>query len=203
MVERFQQVVTPEVRAAAEARGLTVRQLVTLASIVEKETARADERPLVAAVYSNRLKLGMGLQSDPTVIYALQRDGTFSGNLHRDDLRIDSSYNTYRYPGLPPGPIAAPGKASLEAAANPAGDYLYFSRNDGRTSLVERRRTQPQMQKYWSSISGPGRAGGAGGARAEGQEGRKRRTTPAALTKSEGLGRPERNASFRLRFQIL
>jgi len=170
MVERFQQVVTPEVRAAAEARGLTVRQLVTLASIVEKETARADERPLVAAVYSNRLKLGMGLQSDPTVIYALQRGGTFSGNLHRDDLRIDSPYNTYRYPGLPPGPIAAPGKASLEAAAKPAEvDYLYFvSRNDGshefgRTLDEHNRNVQKYQVQYFRDLRA-GRAGEAGGA---------------------------------------
>ena len=97
-----------------------MRQLVTLASIVEKETAKPDERPLVAAVYTNRLRIGMGLQCDPTVIYALQRAGRYNGNLRRDDLQFDSPYNTYRYPGLPPGPIAAPGKGSLEAAASPA-----------------------------------------------------------------------------------
>jgi len=133
MVDRFEQVLTPEMRKAAEARGLTVRQLVTLASIVEKETAKPEERPLVAAVYSNRLKIGMGLQCDPTVIYALQRAGRYNGNLRRDDLLFDSPYNTYRYPGLPPGPIAAPGKGSLEAAAAPADvEFVYFvSRNDG------------------------------------------------------------------------
>jgi UPF0755 protein len=133
MVARFHDVLTPEVRQAAAARGLSVRQLVTLASLVEKETARPEERPLVAAVYSNRLKVGMGLQCDPTVIYALQRAGRYTGNLRRDDLMFDSPYNTYRYPGLPPGPIAAPGKGSIEAAAAPANvDFLYFvSRNDG------------------------------------------------------------------------
>jgi len=133
MVERFRHVFTQDLRDGAAARGLSVRQLVTLASIVEKETGAADERPLVAAVYSNRLKIGMGLQCDPTVIFALQRVGRFDGNLSRDDLAFDSPYNTYRYPGLPPGPIAAPGKGSLEAAARPAdADYLYFvSRNDG------------------------------------------------------------------------
>jgi UPF0755 protein len=133
MTERFLQVLTPELRQTAAARGLSVRQLVTLASIVEKETARAEERPLVAAVYSNRLKIGMGLQCDPTVIYALIRAGRYDGNLRRDDLMFDSPYNTYRYAGLPPGPIAAPGQGSLEAAARPADvNYIYFvSRNDG------------------------------------------------------------------------
>jgi len=133
MVDRFVHVLTPEMREAASARNLTVRQLVTLASIVEKETGAGEERPLVAAVYSNRLRIGMGLQCDPTVIYALQRAGRFDGNLRRDDLSFDSPYNTYRYAGLPPGPIAAPGRASLEAAARPADvEYLYFvSRNDG------------------------------------------------------------------------
>ena len=133
MVARFEKALTPEVRQQAAARGLTVRQLVTLASLVEKETARPAERPLVAAVYANRLKIGMGLQCDPTVIYALERAGRFDGNLTRADLQFDSPYNTYRYSGLPPGPIAAPGQASLEAAAQPADvPYLYFvSRNDG------------------------------------------------------------------------
>jgi UPF0755 protein len=109
MVERFRQVLTEELKAAANARGLSIRQLVTLASLVEKETAKPEERPIVAAVYANRLRLGMPLQCDPTVIYALQQTGKYDGNLRREDLAFDSPYNTYRYPGLPPGPIAAPG----------------------------------------------------------------------------------------------
>ena len=133
MVERFRKAAPEALIARAAASGLTARQLVTLASIVEKETAKAEERPLVAAVYRNRLEIGMPLQCDPTVIYALQRARRFDGNLRRDDLMFDSPYNTYRYPGLPPGPIAAPGRAALEAVAAPADvDYLYFvSRNDG------------------------------------------------------------------------
>jgi UPF0755 protein len=133
MADLFEKVFTPAMRDAAKAAGLTVRQAVTLASLVEKETAVAEERPLVAAVYLNRKKIGMPMQADPTVIYALSRSGQFDGNLRRDDLQFDSPYNTYRYPGLPPGPIAAPGKAALEAAVNPAPvDYLYFvSKNDG------------------------------------------------------------------------
>ena len=110
-----------------------MREVVTLASLVEKETARPEERPTVAAVYLNRLKIGMGLQCDPTVIYALQKAGRYTGNLTRADLAFDSPYNTYKYAGLPPGPIAAPGRPSLEAVLKPAEvDYLYFvSRNDG------------------------------------------------------------------------
>jgi UPF0755 protein len=133
MVDRFAQLFTEEMRQAAEAQGLTTRDAVTLASIVEKETARAEERPVVAAVYLNRLKAHMPLQCDPTVIYALERNGRYDGNLTRADLEMDSPYNTYRYPGLPPGPIASPGLASLKAAVAPAAvDFLYFvSRNDG------------------------------------------------------------------------
>lgn len=133
MVARFEHVLTPEMRQAAEARKVSVHQLVTLASIVEKETARPDERPIVAAVYDNRLRIGMPLQCDPTLIYALQRAGHYDGNLRRDDLAFDSPYNTYRHAGLPPGPIASPGRAALEAALHPAtDDFLYFvSRNDG------------------------------------------------------------------------
>jgi UPF0755 protein len=152
MVRRFEQTLTPELRARAAGRGLSVRELVTLASLVEKETARGEERPLVAAVYSNRLAIGMGLQCDPTVIYALERAGSYDGNLTRAGLQIDSPYNTYRYAGLPPGPIAAPGKASLEAAADPADvPYLYFvSRNDGShafaTTLDEHNRNVHEWQ---------------------------------------------------------
>jgi UPF0755 protein len=166
MVDRFRQVLTPDMRAAAEARGLSVRQLVTLASLVEKETAKPEERPIVAAVYANRLGIGMGLQCDPTVIYALQLAGRYTGNLRRDDLAFDSPYNTYRYPGLPPGPIAAPGKGALEAAARPAAaDFLYFvSRNDGshefaRTLDQHNRNVQRWQVQYFRDR----RAAGAGG----------------------------------------
>ena len=133
MVAAFKNALTEDIRASAKEAGLTVRQLVTLASLVEKETGAGAERPLVAAVYRNRMKVGMGMQADPTVIYALQKAGKYHGNLSRDNLQFDSPYNTYRYAGLPPGPIAAPGKASLQAAAKPADvDYLYFvSKNDG------------------------------------------------------------------------
>jgi len=156
MVDRFMHVLTPDLKAAALARGLSIRQLVTLASIVEKETGRPEERPLVAAVYENRLRIGMGLQCDPTVIYALQLAGLYNGNLRRDDLHFDSPYNTYRYAGLPPGPIASPGKASLEAAAHPADvDYIYFvSRNDGthefaRTLADHNRNVQKFQVQYF------------------------------------------------------
>ena len=133
MVGRFRQLFTADMQQAASALQLTPRQAVTLASLVEKETAMPAERPMVAAVYLNRLKIGMGMQADPTVIYALQRAGRYTGNLRRDDLSFDSPYNTYRYAGLPPGPIASPGLASLQAAVAPANvDFLYFvSRNDG------------------------------------------------------------------------
>jgi len=133
MTALFEKTMTPAMRESAKAHGLTVREAVTLASLVEKETAVPEERPLVAAVYLNRKNIGMAMQADPTVIFALQRSGQYTGNLRRDDLQFDSPYNTYRYPGLPPGPIAAPGRAALEAAVAPAKvDYLYFvSKNDG------------------------------------------------------------------------
>jgi UPF0755 protein len=118
---------------------LTTRQLVTLASLVEKETGAPPERPIVSAVYRNRMKVGMGMQADPTVVYALVKAGRYDGNIRKTDLDFDSPYNTYKYPGLPPGPIASPGRASLEAAAAPADvPYLYFvSRNDGTHVFAE------------------------------------------------------------------
>ena len=133
MVTGFRNALSLETQTAAKAAGLSMRELVTLASLVEKETGAANERPLVAAVYRNRMKLGMGMQADPTVIYALTKAGRYKGNLSRENLQFDSPYNTYKYAGLPPGPIAAPGRASLDAAAKPADvDYLYFvSKNDG------------------------------------------------------------------------
>jgi UPF0755 protein len=152
MVTAFRDALTPEIVQRAAARGLSVRQLVTLASLVEKETAKPEERPVVAAVYSNRLRIGMGMQCDPTVIYALERAGKYTGNLRREDLQFDSPYNTYRYAGLPPGPIAAPGRASIEAASAPEDvPYLYFvSRNDGShvfsTTLDEHNRNVFEYQ---------------------------------------------------------
>ncbi len=133
MVDRFRAVYTDDMRARAQSRGMTTRQVVTLASLVEKETAKPEERPIVAAVYGNRMKIGMPMQADPTVVYALEKQHRYDGNIRRDDLAMESPYNTYKYPGLPPGPIASPGKAALEAAAAPADvPYLYFvSRNDG------------------------------------------------------------------------
>jgi UPF0755 protein len=133
MVDRFLSTYTESMRQSAAAQALTARQVVTLASLVEEETAQPQEHPLVAAVYRNRMRLDMPMQADPTVIYALQKSGRYNGNIRREDLQYDSPYNTYRHPGLPPGPIASPGKASLEAALAPADvPYLYFvSRNDG------------------------------------------------------------------------
>lgn len=134
MVKGFRNALTADMIASAKAGGFSVRELVSLAALVEKETGTPEERPIVAAVYRNRVGIRMPMQADPTVIYALQKAGKYNGNLTREHLReFDSPYNTYMYPGLPPGPIASPGRASLEAAAKPAdADYLYFvSKNDG------------------------------------------------------------------------
>jgi UPF0755 protein len=139
MVGFFRDRFDAELRAKSAAEGLSIREVVTLASLVEKETAEPSERPLVAAVYRNRLEKHMPMQADPTVIYAMQKAGKYNGNIRRDDLQIDSPYNTYRYPGLPPGPIASPGLAALQAAVRPADvKYLYFvSRNDGTHAFAE------------------------------------------------------------------
>jgi UPF0755 protein len=111
--------------------GLDAIQTVTLASLVERETPRPEERPLVAGVFYNRLRSGTPLQCDPTVQYALQLAGRPEQNVRPEHLRIDSLYNTYAHKGLPPGPIANPGEASIRAALNPAPtDYLYFVAND-------------------------------------------------------------------------
>lgn len=129
---------------------LSRHQVLTLASIVEKETGRAEERPLVAAVFLNRLRQGIPLQADPTVIYALTT--SFDGDLNRQHLRTPSPYNTYLVKGLPPGPIANPGRAAIEAVLAPAASpYLYFvAKNDGThffsTSLTEHNRAVRQYQ---------------------------------------------------------
>lgn len=116
-------------RAVAHEIGLTsdVQRTVTMASIIEKETAVPEERPVVASVYYNRLQKRIALQADPSVIYAELLTGSYEGSLHHADMEVQSAYNTYRHPGLPPGPIGNPGKSSLEAAMHPAvTDYYYF-----------------------------------------------------------------------------
>ena len=129
MVRRF--------RAEAAQIGLTqpgrqpgtanIHAIVTLASLVERETAIPTERPLVASVLSNRLTKGMPLMTDPAIIYGLETEGRWRGAIYQSDLAYDTPYNTYRHAGLPPGPIANPGAASLRAAMQPAAsDYLYF-----------------------------------------------------------------------------
>ncbi len=133
MVRRFRELWTPQRQARANQLGFSLRQTVTLASLIEKETGRAEERALVSAVFHNRLRVNMNLACDPTVVYAVKRVKKYDGVINRSDLELDSPYNTYLHPGLPPGPITNPGVASLEAALNPASaDYLYFvSKNDG------------------------------------------------------------------------
>lgn len=130
MVARLKQTVSGEYEARAKELGMRMHQVLTLASVIEKETARPQERSLISGVFHNRLRRNIPLQSDPTVIYAMNE---FDGDLRKKDLAIDSPYNTYVVLGLPPGPIANPGKAAIQAALYPlTTDYLYFvSRNDG------------------------------------------------------------------------
>lgn len=130
MVEQFRTRLAPELKDAAAERGLDPHQLVTLASIIQKEAGNEEEMPLISAVFHNRLQRRMPLQADPTVIYGI---ADFDGNLTREHLNTPTPYNTYRMRGLPPGPIASPGEEALRAAAMPAAvDYLYFvSRGDG------------------------------------------------------------------------
>lgn len=155
MVQSFEKALDAGLRQAGASRGMSVREIVTMASLVEEEAQRPDERPLISAVYHNRLKIGMGLQCDATVIYAMQRAGRWNGNITRADLAMDSPYNTYKYRGLPPGPIANPGRASLEAAVAPADvPYLYYvSRNDGShafaTTLDEHNRNVEEFQRQY------------------------------------------------------
>ena len=130
MVGRFQQVWGELEREGVSAEAPSQNKMVILASVVEKESGLGSERPLIASVFFNRLEKGMALQSDPTVIYGLKN---FNGDLTKKDLQKPGPYNTYIKPGLPPGPIANPGREALRAVLFPArSDYLYFvSKNDG------------------------------------------------------------------------
>ncbi len=148
MVKRFWEVFNSLVRGQRPT--MPVKDIVTLASIVEKETGLAEERPVIASVFLNRLKKRMRLESDPTVIYGLE---DFGGDLKRKDLRAPSPYNTYLHRGLPPGPIANPGREALKAVIKPVKtDYLYFvSKNDGShhfsSTLNEHNRAVYKYQK--------------------------------------------------------
>ncbi|MBN2126167.1 MAG: endolytic transglycosylase MltG, partial [Deltaproteobacteria bacterium] len=149
MVKRFHELVDP-LQDRARQVGMELEEVISLASIVEKETGLARERPLIASVFLNRLKRGMRLESDPTVIYGLK---DFDGNLTREDLRHNTPYNTYTRRGLPPGPIANPGLDSIRAVLSPAEtNYLYFvSKNDGShhfsATLAEHNRAVVKYQK--------------------------------------------------------
>ena len=136
MVKRFHNVFTKEMQKRADEMGMTTRQVVALASLIEKEAKVDSERELISSVFHRRLKLGVPLACDPTVIYAALLEDKYRGKIYQSDLDRDSPYNTYKYAGLPPGPIASPGRRSIEAALNPADtDYLYFvvdaTKNDG------------------------------------------------------------------------
>jgi UPF0755 protein len=150
MVDQLGQVFNEELRTRARELQLTPHEVLTLASVIEKETGVGDERPQISSVFHNRLKKRIPLQSDPTVIYGLTN---YDGNLRRKDLSDLSPYNTYRWPGLPPGPIASPGVQSILAALYPVPSaYLYFvSRNDGThhfsATLVEHNKAVEKYQK--------------------------------------------------------
>jgi UPF0755 protein len=155
MLQRFRALFSPQWEQRAAELGMTVHEIVTLASIIEKETSEPSERPLISSVFHNRLRRGMRLETDPTVIYGIKN---FDGNLTRKHLETPNPYNTYLIKGLPPGPIANPGKEALEAALYPARtDYLFFvSRNNGThhfsTSLSDHHRA---VQHYQTGLGRP------------------------------------------------
>ena len=156
MVERFNEKTAP-LREKVKGSGMTMNEIVTLASIVEKETGSAEERPVIASVFLNRLKKGMRLESDPTVIYGIEN---FNGNLTREDLNRPGPYNTYTERGLPAGPIANPGIDSIRAVLYPSEtDFLFFvSKNDGThhfsKTLREHNRAVQTYQKRSRKRSG-------------------------------------------------
>ena len=145
MFARFQTVFTPQWQARAKEKGLTVHQVVTLASIIEKETGAAFERPLIASVFHNRLKKKMRLESDPTVIYGIK---DFDGNLTRKHLAEKTPYNTYQIKGLPPGPIASPGAEALKAVLFPAEtNFLFFVAKKNRTHQFS-----TNLKDHWRAV---------------------------------------------------
>ncbi len=156
MVTRFQQVWQPAWDSLLQAHAMSRNDAMALAAIVEKEARKPEERPIIAAVYLNRLKKGMRLQADPTVQYAI---GHHVARVFYRDLEIDSPYNTYKYSGLPPGPIASPGKPAMAAAVNPANvPYLYFvAHPDGHheftSSFREHSTAVKRARREWDSVA--------------------------------------------------
>lgn len=156
MVHRFEQVWKPQWTVRLDTLPLSRHDVVTLASIVEREAKLPEERPVIAAVYLNRLRRGMLLQADPTVQYAL---GQHRARVYYKDLTIDSPYNTYRHKGLPPGPIASPGAASLLAVLYPANvPYLYFvalpdGHDEFRTDLAGHDQAKREARKAWDAVT--------------------------------------------------
>jgi UPF0755 protein len=151
MVHQFKKVFGPDFARKASELGISEREAVVLASIIEKETSLSEEKPLISAVFHNRLRKKIPLQSDPAVIYGIKN---FNGNLTKEDLMRPTPYNTYLFAGLPPTPICNPGKGSLLAAVHPAPvSYLYFvSKNDGShyfsSDIEEHNRAVWKYQKY-------------------------------------------------------
>jgi UPF0755 protein len=133
MISQFRSVFDETRQSRARALGMAVREIVVLASLVEKESAVAEEKRFVSAVFHNRLRLGMKLDCDPTIIYPLKQEGKYQGRLRKKDMSLDSPYNTYLHAGLPPGPICNPGKEAIDAALSPVPEnYLYFvAKDDG------------------------------------------------------------------------
>ena len=130
MVGQFDRVYGQRFAEGAKAAGLSTRDVITLASLIEKEAVAPAERPLIASVFRNRLRIGMPLQSDPTAVYGIR---AFTGSVTKQDIQRNTPYNTYLIKGLPPGPIGSPGSAAIEAVLTPATtSYLYFvARKDG------------------------------------------------------------------------
>jgi UPF0755 protein len=133
MVNQFRLKLAGILKQTPQSSGLSVSKAIILASMIEKEVKKPEEGPLVASVFINRLKRGIPLACDPTIVYALKTAGVYNGNIRKADLAMESPYNSYIHPNLPPGPISNPGAAALRSALNPAStDYFYYvSRNDG------------------------------------------------------------------------
>jgi UPF0755 protein len=155
MVRRFEQVWRPEWTARLDTLGMTQHQVITLASIVEREAKRPDERPVIAGVYRNRLRAGMRLEADPTVQYAR---GIHTNRVLFKDLDVDSPYNTYKHAGLPPGPIASPGAASLRAALYPADvPYKFFvaypdGRHEFTVNFTQHTEARRKALREWDAL---------------------------------------------------